>query len=92
MKLSTFNLYFWFNILVTIFKSENSSNPPPSPTQALLWAPRSPARTQTELCRWFGGRVPAAAVSIDLGAPYVAHEPRSKKAKKACKLQISCTH
>lgn len=36
--------------------------------ECLLFSPRHPSRIQTELCRWFGGRVPASGV-IDVGKP-----------------------
>ncbi|XP_013420923.1 uncharacterized protein LOC106181165 isoform X1 [Lingula anatina] len=35
--------------------------------ECLLFCPRNPARIQTELARWFGGRVPPSGV-IDVGA------------------------
>lgn len=55
--------------------------------ECLLFCPRTPARVQTELVRWFGGRVPPGNV-IDVGQPYTKKDslrsgsPKGKRTKK----------
>ena len=55
--------------------------------ECLLFCPRTPARVQAELARWFGGRVPPGNV-IDVGTPYTKKEtlrsgsPKGRKGKK----------
>lgn len=52
-----------------------------------MFCPRTSARVQTELARWFGGRVPPGNV-IDVGTPYSKKEalrggsPKGKRGKK----------
>ena len=45
--------------------------------ESLIFCPRNPARVNTELCRWFGGRVPASGV-INTGTA----QHQSNKGKK----------
>lgn len=55
--------------------------------ECLLFCPRNPMRVQSELVRWFGGRVPQGG-SIDVGTPYVSKDhtrstsPRGRKGRK----------
>lgn len=55
--------------------------------ECLLFCPRTPARVQTELARWFGGRVPPGNV-IDVGPPYTKKDslrsgsPKGRRGKK----------
>ncbi|XP_053408690.1 dynein axonemal assembly factor 8-like isoform X2 [Mercenaria mercenaria] len=55
--------------------------------ECLLFCPRTPARVQTELARWFGGRVPPGNV-IDVGTPYTKKDslrsgsPKGRRGKK----------
>ncbi|GFO29899.1 nucleoside diphosphate kinase [Plakobranchus ocellatus] len=58
--------------------------------RALLFCPRNPSRVQSELTRWFGGRVSEGAASIDVGIPYTKKEEgRGKKGKKATSASVS---
>lgn len=55
--------------------------------ECLLFCPRTAARVQTELARWFGGRVPPGNV-IDVGTPYTKKDslrsgsPKGRRGKK----------
>ena len=55
--------------------------------ECLLFCPRNSIRVQTELARWFGGRVPPGNV-IDVGTPYTKKDnlrsgsPKGKRTKK----------
>ncbi|RUS90014.1 hypothetical protein EGW08_002201, partial [Elysia chlorotica] len=58
--------------------------------RAMLFCPRNPSRVQSELTRWFGGRVTEGAASLDVGIPYTRREEaRSKKAKKVASSSAS---
>ncbi|KAK3752174.1 hypothetical protein RRG08_059735 [Elysia crispata] len=58
--------------------------------RAMLFCPRNPSRVQSELTRWFGGRVREGAASVDVGIPYTKREEgRSKKSKKVASSTAS---
>ena len=55
--------------------------------ECLFFTPRNPTRIHTELCTWFGGRVPPGGV-IDVGTPYTLKDnlrsgsPKGRRGKK----------
>ena len=58
--------------------------------ESLLFCPRNPGRVLSELCRWFGGRVPASGV-IDIGPPIKTDSDvnSGKKSKKTSSMNIN---
>ncbi|CAH1795909.1 unnamed protein product [Owenia fusiformis] len=58
--------------------------------ECLIFSPRNPSRVQSELCRWFGGRVPANGV-IDVGTTTSSkqrHRSGSPSSKGLIKKQL----
>ncbi|CAG2255348.1 unnamed protein product [Mytilus edulis] len=61
--------------------------------ECLLFCPRNASRVQTELSRWFGGRVPPGG-SVDVGTPYTrrdTYRSGSPKGRKGRKSSLSDT-
>lgn len=47
--------------------------------------------SQTELIRWFGGRITNGAMSVDVGVPYLKKEElKWKRLKKVIQIVRSC--
>ena len=58
--------------------------------ECLLFCPRNPDRIHSELCRWFGGRVPSSGV-IDIGTSSREFSGRkSKKANSRAEIPANC--
>ena len=61
--------------------------------ECLLFCPRNASRVQTELSRWFGGRVPPGG-SVDVGTPYTrkdTYRSGSPKGRRGHKSSLSDT-
>lgn len=56
--------------------------------ECLLFCPRNASRVQTELSRWFGGRIPPGG-SVDVGTPYTRKDtyrsgsPKGRRGRKS---------